>query len=353
MKIGEVSVPELYCPLPPAMNPEAEAAQDHTLAWVRRHALVRDEATFERLRASRFGFLIARAYPRAPLSRLAIVSDWNTWLFLMDDECDESGIGRRPQRLRTLHSRFVGVLTSASARITLDTQSPDRHGRIDVSLLHALGDLRDRMGALMPRAWMTRFVRSAVEYFESCEWEAENRERGVWPDAATYIRMRCYTGALDSDIHLIELSEGIELPLAVRKHPVLERLMYLANTVVCWSNDIFSLRKERAHRDMHNLVLILLHHEGITEQAAVDRVARLIKGQVQRFIALEARLPQFGPSIDAAVRRFVAVLRAWMRGNLDWSCETGRYRHAEAQTPSSPTPRDEGVLVPPALMASD
>ena len=205
----------------------------------------------------------------------------------------------------------------------------------------------------MPRAWMARFVQSAVEYFESSEWEAENRERGVWPDAATYIRMRPYTGGLYTDIELIELTERIDLPIVVRNHPALERLALLTNNVVCWSNDIFSLQKERAHRDMHNLALILRHHEGITEQAAVDRVARLIKGQVQRFIALEARLPQFGPSIDGAVRRFVAVLRAWMRGNLDWSCETGRYRHAEVQTPSSATVRDEGAFMPPVLVASD
>jgi Terpene synthase family 2, C-terminal metal binding len=348
MKIGEISVPELYCPFPPAMNPEAEAAQDHTLAWARKHALVRDEAAYERLRRSRFGFLAAHAYPKATLPRLSIASDWNTWLFVMDDECDESGIGRRPKRLGILHHRFSGLLTGDGI-----PRLRGRPGRIDVPLSHALCDLRDRMRALMPRAWMTRFVQSAIEYFESSEWEAENREQGVWPDAATYIRMRPYTGGLYTDIELIELTEGIDLPIVVRNHPVLKRLALLTNNVVCWSNDIFSLQKERAHRDMHNLALILHHHEGITEQAAVDQVARLIKGQVQRFIALEARLPQFGPSVDGAVRRFVAVLRAWMRGNLDWSCETGRYRHAEAPTPSSPTVRDEGAFIPPVLVASD
>ena len=67
------------------MNPEAEAAQDHTRTWARKHALVRDEAAYERLRRSRFGFLVAHAYPGATLPRLSIASDWNTWLFVMDD----------------------------------------------------------------------------------------------------------------------------------------------------------------------------------------------------------------------------------------------------------------------------
>jgi hypothetical protein len=346
-------IPQLYCPFPPAVNPEAAAVQEHTLAWVQQHALLKDETAFERLCRSRFALLSARAYPKAPLSKLSIASDWNTWLFVMDDECDESGIGRRPKRLRILHGRFIGLLTGEGIPGPTGHGLRGHPGRIDVPLSHALCDLRDRMRALMPRAWIARFVQSAVEYFESLEWEAENRERGVWPDAATYIRMRPYTGGLYTDIELIELTEGSHLPIVVRNHPALERLTLLTNNVVCWSNDIFSLQKERAHHDMHNLVLILHHQEGITERAAVDRVARLIKWQVEQFIALEARLPQFGPSIDGAVRQFVAVLRSWMRGNLDWSYETGRYHHTEAQTPSSPTVRNEGVSVPPVLVASN
>ncbi len=325
MKDGDIVRPEIYCPFPPAVNPQAEAAQEHTLAWVQRHALVKDEAAFERLRRSRFGYLAARAYPEATLSRLVIASDWNTWLFVMDDECDESGIGRRPKRLGILYRHFTGLLTGEGIPLPTGHGLRGRPGRIDLPLSHALCDLRDRMRALMPRAWMARFVQSVVEYFESSEWEAENRERGVWPDAETYIRMRPYTGGLYTDIELIELTEGIDLPIAVRNHPALERLALLTNNVVCWSNDIFSLQKERAHHDMHNLVLILQRETQLTQSAAVGRVAQLIEDQVRSFMDLEARLPAFGSGVDGAVQRFVAVLRAWMRGNLDWSYESGRY----------------------------
>lgn len=149
--------------------------------------------------------------------------------------------------------------------------------------------------------------------------------------------MRPYTGGLYTDIELIEMTEGIALPLAV---PLVQRLARITNNVVCWSNDIFSLPKERAHLDMHNLALILRHQEEIPLQAAVDRVAILTDGQVRRFIALEALLPSFGGPLDADVRRFVGVLRAWMRGNLDWSYESGRYRPT---TPVGlPEPQAEG-----------
>jgi hypothetical protein len=166
---------------------------------------------------------------------------------------------------------------------------------------------------------MDRFNMSVSEYFEALVWEARNRELGEWPDVATYIQIRPYTGAVYVGFDLIELSEGQSLPLVVRKHPDFQRLMVLTSNVVCWCNDLFSLRKERAHGDMHNLALVLEHEEGITLQAAVERVAGLIERDVKGFMALVEALRSFGPETDDVVRCFVAGMRALMRGNLDWS----------------------------------
>ncbi|MGH8472477.1 MAG: terpene synthase family protein, partial [Gammaproteobacteria bacterium] len=104
MKQEHLVVPRLYCPFPSAVSPHLEAVNEHTLAWVRRFGLVQEEQAFVRLRDSRFPSLVARAYPRAPSDRLAVISDWNTWLFLLDDECDEAGLGRKPDRLEALHA---------------------------------------------------------------------------------------------------------------------------------------------------------------------------------------------------------------------------------------------------------
>ena len=188
----------------------------------------------------------------------------------------------------------------------------------------------------MPRAWMYRFTVSVAEYFDAAVWEARNREPGIWPNSATYIRMRPYTGALYTVLDLIDLSEAAILPLVVRKHPGYQALMLITNNVVCWCNDLFSIQKERAHGDMHNLALILQHQEDIGLQEAVDRVAGLVEQEVKRFIALENDLPSFGAEVDGLVRRFVAVLRAWMRGNLDWSYESGRYTTTAEQEVAAP-----------------
>jgi hypothetical protein len=306
--------PTIYCPFSSAISPHAEALQRHTLEWVRQFKLVTDDKAFAHLGASRFGFLAARAYPEAALERLEIIADWNTWLFVLDDQCDEWGIGRLPEQLEVLHCRCLEILAGST---------PDSD---EVALVYALQDIRRRIQPLMPLLWLTRFIQSAAEYFESTLWEAKNRAQGSWPEPLIYMQMRPYTGGLYTDIDLIELSECITLPLMVRKHPRIMRLIIITNNVVCWSNDIISLQKEFDHHDMHNLILIFHRRHQMTLQAAIERVAKLIERQVKRFMVLENELPEFGDEIDSDIRKFIAVMRAWMRGNLDWSLESGRYR---------------------------
>ncbi|MGR9052128.1 MAG: terpene synthase family protein [Gammaproteobacteria bacterium] len=314
------TIPDIYCPFPSAISPFADRVNQHTLEWVRKFGLVSGATAWQRLQQSKFGRLASRAYPYAPPDRLEIVSDWNTWLFVLDDQCDEWGLGKEPEKLELLHRRCLQIL--AGTKLIAD----------DVALVHAIHDIRTRVQPLTSLAWMTRFVHSASEYFESTQWEAENRRQDIWPDADAYIRLRPYTGGLLTDIDLIEMTESISLPLMVRKHPCILELIDITNNVVCWSNDIISLRKEFKHRDRHNLALIFNHNQAIDMQAAIDRVSELIEKEVRRFILLEQSLPRFDDNIDVDVDRFVGVLRAWMRGNLDWSFESGRYLPTGAAT---------------------
>lgn len=314
-----ITIPQIYCPFSSQISPFADTLQQRTLDWVRRFELIAGEHAWRRLENSKFGRLAARAYPNASLDKLEIVSAWNTWLFVLDDQCDEWGLGKNPARLAVLHDRCLEILNG---------NDPNEG---DVALVHAIHDIRKRIEALMPLAWLTRFMQSAAEYFESTQWEAENRQNNTWPDSETYIRMRPYTGGLLTDIDLVDLTESISLPLTVRKHPVIIELIEITNNVVCWSNDIISLQKEHRQHDMHNLVLIIEHHQALGIQQAVNRVSEEIENQVRRFMALESTLPGFGTEIDADVAKFLAVMRAWMRGNLDWSFESGRYLPAGSE----------------------
>ncbi|WP_200875012.1 terpene synthase family protein [Methylomarinum vadi] len=327
----QITIPTFYCPFPSIISPFADTLQERTLNWVQQFRLISGEEPWKRLQRSKFGLLAARAYPNAPLDRLEIVAAWNTWLFILDDQCDEWGLGKEPKQLAVLHGRCLEILTG---------ETPDAE---DPALVHAIHNIRERLQALMPLTWLTRFMQSAEEYFESTQWEAENRKNNRWPDAETYTRMRPYTGGLLTDIDLIELTESISLPISARKHPTMVELIEITNNVVCWSNDIISLQKERKHKDMHNLALIIDHHQSIGMQEAIDRVSEQIEQQVRRFMRLEHSLPHFDDKVDNDIAKFVAIMRAWMRGNLDWSFESGRYLSPDMMQTSSSAPNQTVV----------
>ncbi len=310
---------EFDCPFEPLTNPHEAALDDYLYEWAGGHGLL-GPGVERVLRASRFSALTARAYPRAAPPQLELVGAWTIWLFLQDDRCDEARLGRSAGALRREADGYARVLQRAAAPAT--------------PLEAALADLRDRLAALAAPGCTSRFVEAAQAYLDACVWEAQNRELGRAPDLATYKRMRLHTGGVNTCLALIEVTDDVRLPLEARSHPTLAALGEAANNVICWSNDAFSVDKEMRQGDVHNLVILTMRERGAPLDEAVAEVARWHDAEVRRFLELEAALPSFGGAHDGDVGRYVAALKAWMRGNVDWSKLSGRYR------PHPPGPRD-------------
>lgn len=143
--------------------------------------------------------------------------------------------------------------------------------------------------------------------------------------------MRRAAGAVQTAIELIEVCEQLELDDEMLEHPDVSALATACNDVVCWTNDLASLPKEIAEGNVHNLVVVLQHERCRGNwPCAVALAQQLLDARVREFIALADNLPGFGAARDAELARYVADLRAWMRGNLDWAIESGRYRIAGA-----------------------
>jgi 5-epi-alpha-selinene synthase len=310
--------PPLSCPFPSAINPHAAQAQQATIAWARRFCLLQRDAAYRRLNRLQYGMLMARAYPSAPQEALQIVTDWSTWLFLLDDQCDEAGIGQDPEQLACLHARLLDVLRGVP---------PHLH---EAPLVHGLWDLYTRLRVHAPEGWLERFSRSVAQYFTANVWEATNRRQGTIPDAAAYCAMRLFTSAVYPCLMLIELTESLHLPPEVYDHPDVQRLTQMTNNVISWANDIVSLEKELRQGDVHNLAIILSHEQELSLQAAVDRVGALHDAEVNAFIALSRQLPSFS-TVDIDLQRYITGMCFWMRANLDWSLATTRYQSVSLQ----------------------
>ena len=306
-------LPELYCPFAAAVNRHVEQVDRQTVLWVRQFNLLPNDHAYRRLEATRLGWLAGRTHPDAPLEELQIVADWCAWLFVRDDYCDESGIGWQPERFTALHDDLLSLLQGAP--LAQDA----------APLARSLCDLRDRTRAKASADWMRRFSEHVADFFAAGAWEATNRAQGITPDVTTYITMRPYTSGMYAFVELSAIAERIDLPPAVRTHPTVKHLTFLATIAACWMNDLVSFGKELQQDDVHNLVLTLRHKYHLTLQEAIERAAALHDVQVRAFIDLEQRLPVFGPVLDAHLRQYVDVLRSTIRGNMDWSYTTARY----------------------------
>jgi 5-epi-alpha-selinene synthase len=312
--VEQIVVPDLFCPFPSALNKHAETVQEETLWWSLFYGLLQDGRSRRVFEATNVGRLAGRVHAFTGRKELRLISDFYAWMFLQDDRRDESEVGRHPARLSDEDRRSLQVLEG------------DNPTWRDPPSIHALGNLRDRLNSQAPGpGWMRRFVRGVEKHFEAVTWEASNRLRGIVPDRDTYARMRPLAGGLAVDDELIELAGEARLFGGAREHPTVRRLTLASHRAVCWVNDLVSLEKELAHDDMHNMVLVLAHAEGLDLQEAVDLVARMHDAQVRDFMRLSSLLPSFGAAVDEQLRRYVAALQARMRGNLDWSRESARY----------------------------
>ena len=311
-----IVVPDLFCPFAPTVNKHTDLVQEETARWASSFGLLPDERSRQQFRATAAGRLATGLHPFAGREDLRLISDFYAWMFLQDDRRDESGVGRRPGSLSDDDRRSIEVL---------EGNNPEPH---DGPSVHALGDLRDRLSLRAPGpAWVRRFVRGVEKYFDASLWEAANRARGIVPDPQDYARMRPLTAGLGVDDELIELTGEARLFGGAREHPAVRRLTLSSHNAVCWANDVVSLEKELAHDDVHNLVVVLARAEGLGLQDALNRVAGIHDEEVRNFVRLSSHLPSFGEAVDEQLKRYVAVLRARIRGNLDWSRESARYWH--------------------------
>lgn len=142
----------------------------------------------------------------------------------------------------------------------------------------------------------------------------------------TFIKIRALTAGGYPCFDAIEIAEEIDLPLEVRQDPTLQRLERLANNILAWTNDIMSLHKDLQHGNVHNLVIILQQERQLGFQEAMDCAAELHDASMRSFVAWEQSLPSFGAAVDIGLQRYLSGLHSWMRGNLDWYRESGRYQ---------------------------
>ena len=315
-----ITLPTFYCPFPPEMHPQVAEVHQHTLNWARGHRLLQREAAIRRFNTSRFAWLAARVHSRTNFEELALTNDFFTWLFMLDDQFDDSSFGRQPERMHVVVDRLLTVLGIERGANIQPLQGP---------VAETLQELWERAKPLTTVRWQQRFADHLSDYLDAYIWETGLRARGETPDVAIYIQKRQDAGAMHLALDYIDLAEHVELPPEIYESTLVQSLLLLTNNVVCWQNDIVSVEKELAHGDFSNLVLVLQKAYGYTLQGAVACSNDMTTSEIKLFEHLSEFVPTAFPDYKQELEKYLASMRAWIRGNLDWSLESYRFSEIE------------------------
>ncbi|MEH2348150.1 MAG: terpene synthase family protein [Nostoc sp.] len=315
--MNQLLCPGLYCPFPSQTNKYVDVLEEYSLEWVLRFKLLPNESSYQRFCKSKFFLLAASAYPYSNIEELKIAHDWLSWVFIWDDQCDLSELKNKPEVLNNFHQRYLEILNGAE----LTSQ--------DTLFSHALIDLRQRTIQRASIKWFNYFISYLEDYFCGCVQEATNRAKGIVPDVDTYIMIRRSSVGVYAVLALAEFCNQFMIPDISRNHSLVKKLELITTDIIAWSNDIFSVSREIASGDVHNLIFVLHYHNKISIEEAIDQVTNIHNEAVHSLIRTESFLPDYREELDVEITKYISGMHSWIRGNVDWCYQSSRYQNLE------------------------
>ncbi|MFF7725369.1 terpene synthase family protein [Streptomyces sp. NPDC008001] len=328
-------------PFPPAApNPGAPRADAAVRSWLARFAICQSPASQQNLRRARITDTTALAYPDAAPADLVRLTQWLYWTFIMDDDFDDGPDGRDPARCEGALASLVRVLDGDPGR---------------TPATRAFADIWQRMSAGRSRGWNKEFRRDTEDWFWTYYEDTVDRATDRYPSLDAY----CYRRARGVGAHmfltLAELGAGLDLPETLRHLPGLQDLKRAAAEYTGLNNDLWSVAKDRSVGVFHNAVVLVERHEGLSPEAAADRVAGMLDRCADQMLTAARELPAqldaagiAGPA-RAGVLACAAAYRKFVRGCFDYYYRADRYTRPEPPRQGALTPvHDLFVSVPEA-----
>lgn len=308
--------------LEPAISLYRRDLEELIFATVARHGLISGDAGWARLRGTHLDELIARAYPLIRPDRLETMAAWFAWAFVIDD-CFDGMAGRGRVKAAEVGARMLAAMPmGAPGAMSL--------GPLERALEQVWQGLSGQS-----IWWKMRYSIHMGHFLDAFEHEMANRIAEHTPPLSAYGPLRRASGGITPCLDLIEFAYAVDVPSLLHESEPLREMSNRAADVVVWVNDIISLPKELAVGETTNGVLAMAAERGLGMQDAIGAVYDRVAVDVQEFRRAERALLDLcrswrGVSFAIpAVESYVAGLKAWMRGNFDWSCGTDRYAKAD------------------------
>ncbi|KAI0077885.1 terpenoid synthase [Panus rudis PR-1116 ss-1] len=302
------------CPMKGRTNPNYALASAASSKWVLSFGVFKDnKANFFQQGGSEL--LCSHAYPYADYEELRTCCDLVNLLFTVDEISDEQDGAGAYKTGRVFYKALSDPdFDDGSTLCTMTKQ------------------FRQRLFPRMGPATYRRFLQHCKDYVDGFTKEAELREHNVVLDSASYEALRRENSAVRFCFGLFGYVLGLDLPDYIFNDPVMMSMHLAAVDTVCWSNDLYSYNMEQAMGHTgNNILTVLMKEKGLDLQGAADYVGEYFKVLIDRFLDGKAKLPSWGPEMDATVSQYIMAMESWIIGNLEWSFATQRYFGTQRQ----------------------
>ncbi|RAI93831.1 terpene synthase family protein [Algoriphagus yeomjeoni] len=231
--------------LPVSINTATPLLEEKTYSWLWESGLVSSESRLKRMQDQKIMWFAGYLFPEIDPVKLELITRFFCCLFLFDDLLDE--------------------VAPKEAMYLLDALAVDTSELSECTSLSSTKVLIDQLGNLIlsislsgSEHWQAGFYASWRDYLKAQQWEVDNRKLGQAPSLPEYKEMRLFSSGVYLALHLLKV-DGSNLDCSI------SWIEQKVGRIICLSNDLRSMEKERKDQDFHNELLLLQVQTGCSD----------------------------------------------------------------------------------------
>ncbi|NEA67918.1 germacradienol/geosmin synthase Cyc2 [Streptomyces sp. SID12488] len=325
-KVGPSLLPDFYMPFGLTLSPHLDGARSRLVDWSHGMGILQEGVWDEdKLAAADLPLCAAGIHPDATADALDLSSAWLAWGTYGDDYYPlVFGHRRDLVAARLCTERLSACMPIEGDGFPVPVNGMER-GLIDLWRRTTVGMTADQR----------RTFRAAVDVMtESWVWELSNQIQNRVPDPIDYLEMRRATFGADLTMSLCRIGHGRAVPPEVYRSGPVRSLENAAVDYACLINDVFSYQKEIEYEgEIHNGILVVQNFFGCDYPTALGIIHDLMTQRMQQFEHVAAHeFPvlyedfKLTEEARATMDGYVAELRNWLAGILNWHREVPRYQ---------------------------
>ncbi|KAJ9226335.1 hypothetical protein DTO027B5_2890 [Paecilomyces variotii] len=311
---GMMRIPDLFvswAAQKPRVNPFYEEVKPQVEEWFKVKCKL-DDAQYNKFVAADLCWFAAVWAPDADKEAFRLACHWVGWVFVFDDRIDEGVLKYKTDIVRE-------EIDTALSRLGPD---PAPYSEEQGEMLTF--DLICQEIKKCSKGLQERFLKKHLFYMNEVLEQTEPEAIKASHDLESFIDHHRGSVGIYPIYPILEYCNNLNLPDYVFESASVQKLEALAAEIVLLTNDSMSYLKEAVNGDEHNLIM-LLRQQGLSQEAAYQRLGEEITRRYQEWYVALAELPLWGEEIDTQVQRYVAALQETVLANLNWSFHTKRY----------------------------